>query len=277
VHPHLLPARQLTVITYTDQTVGTVNNKKLSYLQGTAWSAVLVETVQNVAQMFVEWYLISPTTGEWHSSLEHSASRHLPVTSWQCKDPSQQFGVQSGSADVQRPQHPTRSYLHCLIQEWEHGYNLRSTTMMLCQPFTTTSAKNTFDALHRQSGTHYQKLFSIVTLLQFLSLGEIHSSLPRLSLLPLLTNTTPGHTTVMMLYKSVLLLLFPFHLSTGLRNVFYRLHCTVFIPSCCLLFAAWLSAWQLGLYHRAVFRISCLGCNDMMWRSADLPLLPCVY
>jgi len=144
VHPHLLPARQLTVITYTDQTVGTVNNKKLSYLQGTAWSAVLVETVQNVAQMFVEWYLISPTTGEWHSSLEHSASRHLPVTSWQCKDPSQQFGVQSGSADVQRPQHPTRSYLHCLIQEWEHGYNLRSTTMMLCQPFTTTSAKNTF-------------------------------------------------------------------------------------------------------------------------------------
>jgi len=28
-----------------------------------------------------------------------------------------------------------------------------------------------FDALHQLSGTHYRKLFSVVTLLQFLSLG----------------------------------------------------------------------------------------------------------
>ena len=42
------------------------------------------------------------------------------------------------------------------------------------------------------SGTHYRKLFSVVTPLQFLSLGERHSSSLRLSLLSLLTNTLPG-------------------------------------------------------------------------------------
>jgi len=49
-----------------------------------------------------------------------------------------------------------------------------------------------FDALHQLSGTHYRKLFSVVTLLQFLSLGLRHSSTLRLSLLSLLTNTLPG-------------------------------------------------------------------------------------
>jgi len=46
-------------------------------------------------------------------------------------------------------------------------------------------------ALHQLSGTHYRKLFSVVTLLQFLSLGLRHSSSPRLSFLSLLTNTLP--------------------------------------------------------------------------------------
>jgi len=42
------------------------------------------------------------------------------------------------------------------------------------------------------SGTHYRKLFSVVTLLQFLSLCLRHSSSLRLSVLSLLTNTLPG-------------------------------------------------------------------------------------
>ena len=41
-------------------------------------------------------------------------------------------------------------------------------------------------------GIHYRKLFSVVTLLQLLSLGFRHSSSLRLSLLSLLTNTLPG-------------------------------------------------------------------------------------
>ena len=45
------------------------------------------------------------------------------------------------------------------------------------------------DAECQLCGTHYRKLFSVVTLLQFLSLR--HSSFPRFSLLPLLTNTLP--------------------------------------------------------------------------------------
>jgi len=49
-----------------------------------------------------------------------------------------------------------------------------------------------FDALHQLSGTHYRKLFLVVTLLQFSSLGLRHSSSLRLSLLSLLTNTLPG-------------------------------------------------------------------------------------
>jgi len=48
-----------------------------------------------------------------------------------------------------------------------------------------------FDALHQLSGTHYRKLFSVVTLLQLLTLGLRHSYFPRLSL-SLLTNTLLG-------------------------------------------------------------------------------------
>ena len=39
-------------------------NKKLSYRRGTARRNVTVKTVLNVAQMFVELHLISPTLGE---------------------------------------------------------------------------------------------------------------------------------------------------------------------------------------------------------------------
>ena len=51
-----------------------------------------------------------------------------------------------------------------------------------------------FDALRQLSGTHYRKLFSVVTLLHFLSqhVDKRHSSFRRLSLLSLLTNTLPG-------------------------------------------------------------------------------------
>ena len=41
-----------------------LQNKKLSYRRGTARRAVSVETVRNVAQMFMELHLISPATGE---------------------------------------------------------------------------------------------------------------------------------------------------------------------------------------------------------------------
>ena len=53
------------------------------------------------------------------------------------------------------------------------------------------------DARYRSStsGTHYRKLFSLVTLLQFLNSGLRHSSSLRLSLLSLLTNTLPGPST----------------------------------------------------------------------------------
>ena len=53
-----------------------------------------------------------------------------------------------------------------------------------------------FDALRQLSGTHYRKLFSVVTLLQFLSLGLRHSSSLRLSLLSLLNNTLPSASEV---------------------------------------------------------------------------------
>jgi len=39
-------------------------NKKLSYRRGTARRAVLVKTMLNVAQIFVELHLISPALGE---------------------------------------------------------------------------------------------------------------------------------------------------------------------------------------------------------------------
>jgi len=50
------------------------------------------------------------------------------------------------------------------------------------------------DAVHQLSGTNCRKLFPVVTLLQFLSVGLRHSSSLRLSLLSLLTNTLPGHS-----------------------------------------------------------------------------------
>ena len=49
-----------------------------------------------------------------------------------------------------------------------------------------------FDAVHQLSGTNCRKLFPVVTLLQFLSVGLRHSSSLRLSLLSLLTNMLPG-------------------------------------------------------------------------------------
>ena len=42
----------------------TFTNKKLSYRRGTARHAVSAKTALNVAQMFVELYLISPATSE---------------------------------------------------------------------------------------------------------------------------------------------------------------------------------------------------------------------
>ena len=48
-------------------------------------------------------------------------------------------------ADIQSKQNSTPSYLRPLIQNREHGRNLRSTTTALCQPFTTTTfAKRAF-------------------------------------------------------------------------------------------------------------------------------------
>jgi len=41
-----------------------VENKEFSYRRETVRCAVSVETMQNVAQMFVEFHLISPETGE---------------------------------------------------------------------------------------------------------------------------------------------------------------------------------------------------------------------
>ena len=78
-------------------------------------------------------------------------------------------------------------------------------------------------ALHQLSATLYRKLFSVVTLLQFLSLGLRHSSSPRLSFLSLLTNTLPlpaplklrpyGAIQICLLLLLLLLLLF-----TGAQN-----------------------------------------------------------
>ena len=53
-----------------------------------------------------------------------------------------------------------------------------------------------FDALHQLSETHYRKLFSVVTLLQFSGKSRLkNTSFPRLYLLSLLTNTLPGPST----------------------------------------------------------------------------------
>jgi len=85
----------------------------------------------------------------------------------------------------------TPSYLRLLIKDREHDRNL---PLRLCVNLLRRQhLRNTlFDALRQLSGTHCRKLFSVVTLLQFLSLGLRHSSPLRLSLLSLLTNTLPG-------------------------------------------------------------------------------------
>jgi len=104
--------------------------------------------------------------------------------------------LQSGSADGQSPQHVDAVVPSSLIQDWERSHKLWFTTTVLCWPFTTTlfGENALFDALRRLFGTHYRKLFSVVTLLLCLSVGERHSSSPRLSL-SLLTNMLPGPIT----------------------------------------------------------------------------------
>ena len=78
-----------------------------------------------------------------------------------------------------------------LVQMWLECVQL-SDADLICETRNWQHLWNAlFDALHQLSGTHYRKLFSVVTLLQFLSLGLRHFSSPRLSLLSLLTNTLP--------------------------------------------------------------------------------------
>ena len=92
-----------------------------------------------------------------------------------------------------------RSSVKISTTETGPGLLIGSTTVTqsICRYFSNTTVgvkmmSVIFDALRQLSGTHYRKLFSAVTLLQFLSLGLIHSSSLRLSLLSLLTNTLPG-------------------------------------------------------------------------------------
>ena len=67
----------------------------------------------------------------------------------------------------------TLSYLRLLIQDREHGRNLRSTTTTLCQPSTTTTfAKRAYRCSAPAVWNSLPKtVINIVTLLQFLSLG----------------------------------------------------------------------------------------------------------
>ena len=71
----------------------------------------------------------------------------------------------------------TPSYLRRLIQDRQHGHNLHAIDhyddVSTFHDDNICMRNALFDALHRQSGTHYRKLFSVVTLLQFLSLWEI--------------------------------------------------------------------------------------------------------
>jgi len=76
----------------------------------------------------------------------------------------------------------TPSYLRLLIQDREHGRNLRSTTTTLCQPFTTTTlAKRAFRC---SAPAVWNSLPQTA--------GLRHSFSLRLSFLSLLTNTLPG-------------------------------------------------------------------------------------
>ena len=85
----------------------------------------------------------------------------------------------------------TPSYLRRLIKDCEHSHNLRSTPRRYVNLSQRHLWNVLFDALHRQSGTHYGNLFSIVTLLQSKSRLKIFS-FPTLSFLPLLTDMLSG-------------------------------------------------------------------------------------
>ena len=88
-----------------------------------------------------------------------------------------------------------------------------------------------FEVLHQLSGTHYRKLFSVVTLLQFLNLGLIHSSSLGLSLLSLLTNTLPGpsasESTTLRRYTNlfiiIIIFLTPVLNSQGMKKLRYAI------------------------------------------------------
>ena len=99
--------------------------------------------------------------------------------------------LQSGSADIQSPQHldafipatpnpgsstgPPHAIDHYDAVNLSRRQHLRNAL---------------FGALHQLSGTHYRKLFSLVTVAVFKL--RLKTSFPRLSLLPLLTNTLFG-------------------------------------------------------------------------------------
>ena len=67
----------------------------------------------------------------------------------------------------------TPSCLRLLIQDREHDRSLCDRPLRRCVNLSRRQhLRNAlFDAPHQLSGTHYRKLFSVVTLLQFLSLG----------------------------------------------------------------------------------------------------------
>ena len=84
-----------------------------------------------------------------------------------------------------------------LIQDRQHGHNLRSATTTLCQPsperWLLRSALT--DALLWLFGTHYRKLSLIVTVTVFKSRLKIFL-FPGLSLFPLLSCILPGPSTM---------------------------------------------------------------------------------
>ena len=84
-----------------------------------------------------------------------------------------------------------------LIQDRQHGHNLRSATTTLCQPsperWLLRSALT--DAVLWLFGTHYRKLSLIVTVTVFKSRLKIFL-FPGLSLFPLLSCTLPGPSTM---------------------------------------------------------------------------------
>jgi len=88
----------------------------------------------------------------------------------------------------------TPSYLRRIIQDREHGRNLRSTTTTLCQPFTTTTfAKlRRYDALLRLFGTLSKTVVNSDSVAVFKSRLKTFLFSLGLSLFPLLSSTLPG-------------------------------------------------------------------------------------